>query len=146
MVRVAYRISPLPNDAEHFKQFADAVGAFQTEKTVETQLEFVRSNVLNAKGKEYSPTMIKGILNNLESLNLLKHHGESTYELTSLDGASLRMIQHLHGFNRTFFRCYTVMASIQWRKTHLNTFIQLIRISSPFCLTYWIRFVVPGVI
>ena len=145
MVRVAYRISPLPNDADHFKQFADAVEAFHVEDHSGTLLDFVRSHVLNAKGKEYSPTMIKGILNNLESLNLLKHHGESTYELTSFGRSLTEDDSALHGFNRTFFRCYTVMASIQWRKTHLNTFIQLIRISSP-SVTYWIRFVVPGVI
>jgi len=82
MVRVAYRISPLPNDADHFKQFVHAVHAFQSENLLESQLDFVRSKVPNAKGKEYSYAMIRGILNNLESLNLLRTNNDATYGLT----------------------------------------------------------------
>ena len=102
MVRVAYRISPLPNDADHFKQFADAVEAFHVEDHSGTLLDFVRSRVLNAKGKEYSPTMIKGMLNNLESLNLFKPNGEAAYELTRFGHGLAEAESASHWFQQNF--------------------------------------------
>jgi superfamily II DNA or RNA helicase len=83
MVRVAYRISPLPNDADQFQQFARAVESCLKLDTREEQQQFVRSTVLNSKGGTYAKSMISGILNNLSALNLIQSHEDGPYRLTT---------------------------------------------------------------
>ena len=83
MVRVAYRISPLPKDADQFQQYARAVESCLHLDTREEQQEVVRSTVLKPNAGTYAASQINGVLNNLKALNLFSTEAKEPYRLTS---------------------------------------------------------------
>ena len=89
MVRVAYRISPLPKDADQFQQYARAVESCLHLDTREEQQEVVRSTVLKPNAGTYAASQINGVLNNLKALNLFSTEAKEPYRLTSF-GLDLR--------------------------------------------------------